>query len=164
MTANVIPLNNPDRDPSSPARPTPRSAKLGATAAVYTVAEVAELLSLSIGSTYTLIRNGEIPAKKMGGRWVVPKRRFHAWLDELPEATLEEVEQELNKLGTIHAPTNGRPARIDPPRAGNFTEDMAAIRSAIRANAPNLSPEAINDIACTLYNIRNPQSLSRRGA
>lgn len=49
--------------------------------AVYTVKEVAHLLSLSLGSTYALVRQGEIPALKMGGRWIVPKKRFHAWLD-----------------------------------------------------------------------------------
>lgn len=50
--------------------------------AVYTVKEVAGLLRLSLGSTYALVREGEIPAKKMGARWVIPKNRFHAWLDE----------------------------------------------------------------------------------
>jgi excisionase family DNA binding protein len=49
--------------------------------AVYTVPEVAELLSLSRGSAYAMIRSGEIPAKKLGSRWVIPKNRFHAWLD-----------------------------------------------------------------------------------
>lgn len=49
--------------------------------AVYTVAEVAELLDLSLGGTYNLIRMGEIPARRMGSRWVVPKERFHAWLN-----------------------------------------------------------------------------------
>ncbi|MFI2666607.1 MULTISPECIES: helix-turn-helix domain-containing protein [Micromonospora] len=49
--------------------------------AVYTVAEVAGLLSLSLGSTYALVREGEIPARKLGGRWVIPKNRFHAWLN-----------------------------------------------------------------------------------
>jgi excisionase family DNA binding protein len=49
--------------------------------AVYTVKEVAHLLSLSLGSTYALVRQGEIPALKMGGRWIVPKKRFHTWLD-----------------------------------------------------------------------------------
>ncbi|MEV4822553.1 helix-turn-helix domain-containing protein [Micromonospora sp. NPDC049274] len=49
--------------------------------AVYTVAEVAGLLSLSLGSTYALVREGEIPARKLGGRWVIPKGRFHSWLD-----------------------------------------------------------------------------------
>jgi excisionase family DNA binding protein len=42
----------------------------------YTVADVAELLNLSLGSTYTAIRNGEIPARRIGNRWVIPKKRF----------------------------------------------------------------------------------------
>ena len=49
--------------------------------AVYTVKEVAQLLDLSLGGTYTLVREGTIPALKIGGRWVIPKKRFHAWLD-----------------------------------------------------------------------------------
>jgi excisionase family DNA binding protein len=49
--------------------------------AVYTVQEVAHLLGLALGGTYTLIREGTVPAIKVGGRWVVPKKRFHAWLD-----------------------------------------------------------------------------------
>ena len=50
--------------------------------AAYTVGEVAVLLGLSRGGTYALVRSGMIPALRMGGRWIVPKRRFHAWLDE----------------------------------------------------------------------------------
>jgi excisionase family DNA binding protein len=53
------------------------------TAAVYTVAETASLLTLSLGSTYALIREGAIPAKKIGGRWIIPKERFHQWLNAL---------------------------------------------------------------------------------
>jgi excisionase family DNA binding protein len=53
--------------------------------AVYTVPEVARLLSLSRGSAYALVREGTIPALRMGGRWIIPKRRFHAWLDGLTE-------------------------------------------------------------------------------
>lgn len=48
---------------------------------VYTVEEVSELLGLALGGTYVLVRNGTIPAKKLGGRWVIPKDRFHAWLN-----------------------------------------------------------------------------------
>lgn len=51
--------------------------------AVYTVVEVAQLLSLSRGSAYALVRNGTIPAIRLGSRWVVPRTRFHAWLDSL---------------------------------------------------------------------------------
>jgi excisionase family DNA binding protein len=49
--------------------------------AAYTVREVAALLGLSPGTTYALIRAGAVPARRMGGRWIVPKRRFHRWLD-----------------------------------------------------------------------------------
>jgi excisionase family DNA binding protein len=49
--------------------------------AAYTVREVADLLGLSTGTTYALVRAGDIPARRMGGRWIVPKRRFHRWLD-----------------------------------------------------------------------------------
>jgi excisionase family DNA binding protein len=49
--------------------------------AVYTVREVAHLLSLSLGVTYALVRSGEIPARRLGGRWVIPRARFQQWLD-----------------------------------------------------------------------------------
>jgi excisionase family DNA binding protein len=47
----------------------------------YTVKEVAAMLRLNLGGTYQLIRTGQIPAKRLGNRWVVPVHRFHAWLD-----------------------------------------------------------------------------------
>ncbi|GAA3962844.1 helix-turn-helix domain-containing protein [Actinoplanes auranticolor] len=68
---NVIPLSN---DAASD-RPRPGAA------ATYTVKEVAALLRLSLGGTYQAIRAGEIPAKRIRGRWIVPVHRFHAWLD-----------------------------------------------------------------------------------
>lgn len=52
---------------------------------VYTVKEVSQCLRLSLGGTYALIRSGEIPAKRLGGRWVIPKRRFVAWLNSCAE-------------------------------------------------------------------------------
>ncbi|KZM68086.1 helix-turn-helix domain-containing protein [Nocardia terpenica] len=57
-------------------------------AATYTVEEVAELLGLSRGNAYRAVRAGEIPAKRIGRRWVVPRSAFHAWLEDcqLPEA------------------------------------------------------------------------------
>jgi excisionase family DNA binding protein len=50
--------------------------------AVYSVREVAHLLSLSLGATYALVRAGEIPARRLGSRWVIPRVRFDQWLDE----------------------------------------------------------------------------------
>jgi excisionase family DNA binding protein len=53
--------------------------------AVYTVVEVAQLLSLSRGTAYALVRDGTIPALRLGNRWVIPRARFHAWLGRLDE-------------------------------------------------------------------------------
>ena len=53
--------------------------------AVYSVVEVAQLLSLSRGTAYALVRDGTIPALRLGNRWVIPRVRFHAWLDSLDE-------------------------------------------------------------------------------
>ena len=77
-TRNVIPL---DRN-----RPH-ATATQHRTRAVYTVREVADLLGLSLGSAYSLLRLGEIPSKQLGSRWVIPKQAFHAWLDDQPNDT-----------------------------------------------------------------------------
>jgi excisionase family DNA binding protein len=68
--------------------------------AVYTVAEVAALLSLSRGSAYQLVRTGEIPSLKLGGRWVIPKRRFHNWLDNLTDASESDHGRDLRPTDT----------------------------------------------------------------
>ena len=47
----------------------------------YTVDEVAHLLNLSRGITYQRVRDGAIPAERVGRRWLIPRKRFHAWLD-----------------------------------------------------------------------------------
>lgn len=49
----------------------------------YTVDEVAHLLSLSRSGTYALLRDGTIPGERVGRRWVITRRRLHAWLDGL---------------------------------------------------------------------------------
>lgn len=55
--------------------------------AVYTVRQVAWLLSLSVGRTYELLRAGEIPATRLGNRWIIPRARFHTWLDSCTDGT-----------------------------------------------------------------------------
>src|SRR3954453_10447627 len=65
-----------------PTRSTVASASSVEDRAVYTVREVAHLLSLSLGATYALVRAGEIPARRLGSRWVIPRARFLQWLDE----------------------------------------------------------------------------------
>jgi excisionase family DNA binding protein len=96
VSSNVIPLAR--RDPAStrdgqPGRP---AAVVPITrAAGYSAAEVAGMLSISLATTYRLMRSGDIPANKTRGRWTVPKRRFHTWLDNLPEASVEDIDREM---------------------------------------------------------------------
>ncbi|MBN9096863.1 MAG: helix-turn-helix domain-containing protein [Pseudonocardia sp.] len=47
----------------------------------YTVDEVAYLLNISRGAAYQHVRDGVIPAERMGRSWRIPRKRFHAWLD-----------------------------------------------------------------------------------
>ncbi|WP_432901272.1 helix-turn-helix domain-containing protein [Micromonospora matsumotoense] len=97
--STVIPFPyrpNPTTPTGAGGTSTGRPAKVAS--AVYTVAETAEILSLSLGSTYALVRSGEIPAIKLGGRWLIPKGRLHRWLDDLPEASTEDVAAELDRM------------------------------------------------------------------
>lgn len=76
---------------------------------VYNVDEVADMLGLSLGGTYQLCRNGGIPpAKKLGNRWVVPKRAFHAWLDDLPEATDDDIHTDRRQWDSGRHPEDRR--------------------------------------------------------
>ena len=52
------------------------------TRVTYTVPEVAALLGISCATTYTLLRTGEIPARRIGSRWIIARRLFNAWLDQ----------------------------------------------------------------------------------
>jgi excisionase family DNA binding protein len=47
----------------------------------YTVEEVARLLNISRGAAYQHVREGRIPAERLGRSWRIPRKRFHAWLD-----------------------------------------------------------------------------------
>lgn len=89
--SNVLPFTpRPDQRPATPEQPNGEGGISEPTQldrAVYTVKETSHLLSLSLGSTYALIRSGDIPATKLGGRWVVPKKRLHDWLNNAPTGT-----------------------------------------------------------------------------
>ena len=48
---------------------------------VYSVRQVAVLLGMNLGLVYDLVRKGEIPAKRLGKRWIIPRRAFEVWLN-----------------------------------------------------------------------------------
>jgi excisionase family DNA binding protein len=47
----------------------------------YSVDEVAVLLGIARGVAYASVRDGSIPATRIGRRWLVPRKRFHDWLN-----------------------------------------------------------------------------------
>lgn len=58
-----------------------------------TLADVAELLNTSSAQVYALVRSGELPAMKMGGRgqWRVHPARLEQYIDQAHESTAEWV-------------------------------------------------------------------------
>lgn len=50
--------------------------------ATLTIPEAATLLGLSERSAYKAAQAGEIPARRIGGRWVVPVPLLRIWLGE----------------------------------------------------------------------------------
>jgi len=55
----------------------------------YSVEDVAAMLGIARGKAYEHVRSGEIPSIRMGRRLLVPRARFHAWLNgqtQLPPA------------------------------------------------------------------------------
>lgn len=48
----------------------------------YSVYEVSKLLGISTTSIYSLCRVGAMPSMKLGGRIVIPIKKFNEWLDK----------------------------------------------------------------------------------
>lgn len=46
------------------------------------VAEAAKMIGISINRAYELVRSGEMPAKHVGKRWLVPLAALEKWLEE----------------------------------------------------------------------------------
>ena len=48
----------------------------------YSVAEVAVILGIGRNQAYEAARRDDFPSIKLGGRILVPRTRFHRWLEE----------------------------------------------------------------------------------
>jgi len=57
----------------------------------YTVEEVATMLGIARGKAYKHVRSGEIPSIRMGRRLLIPRARFHIWLDGQTQSPRAEV-------------------------------------------------------------------------
>jgi excisionase family DNA binding protein len=60
-----------------------------------TLADVAELLSISAAQAYALVRTGDLPAVKIGGRgqWRVEVEQLEAYIDRLYDDTASFIAQ-----------------------------------------------------------------------
>lgn len=57
--------------------------------------ELAEELAISRSQAYALVRNGVVPAMKIGGRgqWRVERRRLEAWIEQAHDDTARFVQE-----------------------------------------------------------------------
>ena len=57
------------------------------------LSEVCEILDISSAQAYALVRTGDLPAIKVGGRgqWRVEKARFEQWIEKRHQETAEAV-------------------------------------------------------------------------
>jgi excisionase family DNA binding protein len=69
-----------------------------------TLADVAEVLNISASQTYALVRNGELPAIKIGGRgqWRVEREQLESYIARMYDQTRAFV--------AAHPYTEGEPA------------------------------------------------------
>lgn len=59
-----------------------------------TLTDVAEILNISASQTYALVRNGELPAIKIGGRgqWRVERSELESYIERMYDQTRQFVE------------------------------------------------------------------------
>lgn len=58
-----------------------------------TLADVAEILNISAAQTYALVRNGDLPAIKVGGRgqWRIESRELETYIERMYAQTRDFV-------------------------------------------------------------------------
>ncbi len=57
---------------------------------IMTIPEVAEYLRLGESTVYRLVRDGELPAFRVGGKWRFHRKRLEHWIEQETERHLLE--------------------------------------------------------------------------
>ena len=47
----------------------------------FTVAEAAKILGLSVGKTYEALNQRQIPARRVGAKWIISRQVLYDWLN-----------------------------------------------------------------------------------
>ncbi len=78
------------------------------------LSDVAEILNISAAQTYALVRNGDLPAVKIGGRgqWRVEHSKLEEYIARLYDETRQFVERR---------PPASDGSAADGPAAGEFS-------------------------------------------
>src|SRR5215216_7877147 len=76
--------------PSGGPMPTP-----GVEPRFYTLEDVATVLNVRVAQVYALVRSGELPAVKLGGRgvWRVDRNQLEAYIERMHEETAQWAKQ-----------------------------------------------------------------------
>lgn len=77
---------------------------------VYTPSEVSKLLRIRLATVYQLIKNGEIPAIRIGKNYKIPKDAFNQWL------TMRTVGQMEKRISNVQDRTGESIVRQDTDR------------------------------------------------
>lgn len=77
---------------------------------VYTPSEVSKLLRIRLAMVYELIKNGEIPAIRIGKNYKIPKDAFNQWL------TMRTVGQMEKRISNVQDRTGESIVRQDTDR------------------------------------------------
>ncbi len=59
---------------------------------ILTPREAAEYLSIHVRTVYRLVKNGDIPGRKIGGSWRFKKEALDEWLSGKDHSSLEDKE------------------------------------------------------------------------
>jgi helix-turn-helix protein len=72
------------------------------------LAEVGRLLSLSSKVVRGMAARGELPTRRIGGRWMVPTKELQLWLDSLPAVTATQALTALGRRSLVVGYPNTR--------------------------------------------------------
>ena len=51
---------------------------------VYLVCEIADMMGVSVATVYAGLSKGQIPARRVGSRWIISRTGFNYWFGEYP--------------------------------------------------------------------------------
>jgi excisionase family DNA binding protein len=93
----------------------------GSLSAFYTHEEAATILRVSKTTCYEMLRSGEIPSKRAGAKWLIPKvafeEKFGIRREEKPAPTVDPVSIRIQVIDSMIATLSAERAALTAQRA-----------------------------------------------